>query len=117
MASLVYAIGILFSSIAYDYHLPVIVGFTGANYAAWQAVKSLHQQRTLLVAGPSSLMSRSPQLGGASRSGNSPLAVTPDATGMGVGSGVSPSTPHTTTSASSRWKRLARKNDLNKNVG
>jgi O-antigen ligase len=36
LATLVYAFGILFSSIAYDYHLAILVGFTAANYRAWK---------------------------------------------------------------------------------
>ena len=37
MASIVYALGILFCSIAYDYHLSILVGFTAANHARCQA--------------------------------------------------------------------------------
>jgi hypothetical protein len=37
-ATIVYAVGVLFSSIAYDYHLAVLVGFTAANHRAWQAL-------------------------------------------------------------------------------
>lgn len=37
LGSVVYAFGILFSSIAYDYHLAALVGFTAANHLAFQA--------------------------------------------------------------------------------
>ena len=36
LASLVYTIGILFCSVAYDYYLPLLVGLTAANFLALQ---------------------------------------------------------------------------------
>jgi O-antigen ligase len=36
LATITYAFGIFFSSIAFDYHLAVIIGFTAANYRAWK---------------------------------------------------------------------------------
>jgi O-antigen ligase len=36
LATATYAFGIFFSSIAFDYHLAVIIGFTAANCRAWQ---------------------------------------------------------------------------------
>jgi O-antigen ligase len=40
LATAVYAFGIFFSSIAFNYHLAVIIGFTAANYRAWKQLSS-----------------------------------------------------------------------------
>ena len=36
LATAAYGFGVFFSSIAFDYHLAVIIGFTAANYRAWK---------------------------------------------------------------------------------
>ena len=38
IACCVYAFDVLFSHIGYDYHVPVLVGFTAANYGAFQQI-------------------------------------------------------------------------------